>query len=158
MFCASCGSAVPPGLSYCNRCGADLRAKEQSVIKSSEASPDSLTWAIVAVTVVGLGAVIALMTIMKEVLHFNDGLIIGFSLLTFLSFLVVDAVFIWKFLRSMRDAKEAGDISQLKEATRREFRPAPAASLPEPVPSVIDHTTRTLEPVESSRQAGGREQ
>ena len=44
MYCSSCGAAVPAGLSYCNRCGADLRSKESSVAKRREASPDSLVW------------------------------------------------------------------------------------------------------------------
>lgn len=150
MYCSSCGSAVPPGLSYCNRCGADLRAKEQSVIKSSEASPDSLVWGMVAVTTVGLGSVIALMVIMEEVLHFNQGLIVAFALLTFFSFLIVDAVFIWKLLRSK--GRKTEDRTELPAAANRELGAAQAGTLPEAMPSITDHTTRTLEPVESKRR------
>jgi hypothetical protein len=153
MFCSSCGSAVPPGLSYCNRCGADLRDKEQDPAKSSGASQDSLVWALVAVTTVGLCAVVALMVIMKEVVHFDTSLILLFSLLTFMSFLIVDAVFIWKLLRTKRS--NADDIAQLQQSAIRELGPAQARTLAEPVPSVTDHTTRTLTPVEN-REAGSK--
>jgi len=49
MYCASCGMAVSPSLSYCNRCGAELNAKDRSSNKRSEASPESLVWALTSV-------------------------------------------------------------------------------------------------------------
>ena len=153
MYCSSCGSAAPPGLSYCNRCGADLRVKElspESPARRSGPSPDSLVWAIVGVTTIGLGAVIALMVITKEVLHFNDGLINGFSVATFLSFLLVDVLFAWLLLSSKRDQKRSNDLVQLKAEITRELSSAQPHSLPEPANSVTEHTTRTLEPVPRS--------
>ena len=146
MYCSSCGSAVPPGLSFCNRCGIDLRVKEESPAKRSGPAPDSLVWGIVAVTIIGLGSVIALMVIMKEVLHFNDGLINGFSAATFLSFVLVDVLFAWLLLSSKRGQAKA-DREELKAELARELAAAPPRSLPEPPQSVTDHTTRTLEPV-----------
>ena len=38
---------------------------------------ESLVWALASVTIVGIGAVIGLMARMKEVVHFNEGLIIA---------------------------------------------------------------------------------
>jgi uncharacterized OB-fold protein len=55
MYCSFCGTALTPGLSYCNRCGAELGANDRSVARPKEAPQESLVWAIVAVTVVGLG-------------------------------------------------------------------------------------------------------
>jgi hypothetical protein len=104
------------------------------------------------VTTVGLGAIIALMVIMKEVLHFPDGLINGFIAVTFLAFLLVDALFAWLLLRSARSHKESVDDIQLKGAIRAELSSAQTCGLSEPVSSVTDHTTRTLEPVEIRRQ------
>ena len=151
MYCSSCGSPVPAGLSYCNRCGADLRPKESNVAKRREASPDSLVWGIVGVTAVGLGAVITLM-MMKEVVHSNEGLINGFAAMTFLAFLLIDALFAWLLLRSKKSARDDVDIIQLKETIRAELQAAQTSGLVEPTSSVTDHTTRTLEPVESRRQ------
>ena len=152
MYCSSCGSAAPPGLSYCNRCGADLRSKVNEVPRRSGPSPDSLVWGIVSVTTVGLCAVIALMVIMKEVLQSPDGLINGFAAITFFSFLLVDALFAWLLLRSKKSRKENTEIIQLNEAIRAELNSALTSGLSEPLSSVTDHTTRTLEPVEIRRQ------
>jgi hypothetical protein len=80
MYCSFCGTALTAGLSYCNRCGAEL-GPDRSAARPKEAPQESLVWAIVAVTVVGLGGIIGLMAVMKEVLHFNDAPIIAFSLL-----------------------------------------------------------------------------
>ena len=151
MYCSSCGSATPPGLSYCNRCGADLRPKENEVPRRSGPSPDSLVWGIVAATTIGVGAVIALMK-MKGVDPSNDGLINGFAAITLLTFLLVDALFAWLLLRPKKSAQESTDIIQLKEAIRAELNSAQTSGLSEPVSSVTDHTTRTLEPVEIRRQ------
>jgi hypothetical protein len=150
MYCSSCGSAVPPGLSYCNRCGADLRVKEQTPVRRSGPSPDSLVWGIVGVTIVGLFLVIALMVFMKD-MHFNDGLISGFAVAAFLSFLLVDILFAWLLLSSKRDQKKSSDLAELKADFARELSAAQTHSLPEPVQSVTEHTTRTLEPVRSQR-------
>lgn len=152
MYCSSCGSATPPGLSYCNRCGADLRSKENEIPRRSGPSPDSLVWGIVSVTTVGLCAVIALMVIMKEVLHSPNGLINGFAAITFCSFLLVDALFAWLLLRSKKSRNENTDIAQVKEAIRAELGSAQTSGLSEPVSTVTDHTTRTLEPVGIRRQ------
>jgi len=148
MYCSSCGSAVPPGLSYCNRCGADLRAKEQSPAKRSGPSPDSLVWAIVAVTTIGLFLLIAMMVFMKD-LHFNDGLINGFAAATLLSVMLVDVLFAWLLLSSRRSQAKV-ILEELQAERTRELTVAQTHTLPEPAQSVTDHTTRTLEPVPRS--------
>ena len=151
MYCSSCGMAVSPSLSYCNRCGAELNAKDRNSNKRSEASPESLVWALTSVTIVGIAAVIGLMAVMSEVVHFNTGLIVAFSLLVFLAFLGVDSVIIWLLLRPSREAREAYFGTQQKELTTNELAESKARVLPEPSFSVTDHTTHTLEPAERKR-------
>jgi hypothetical protein len=104
-------------------------------------------WGIVAVTTVGLCAVVALMVIMKEVVHFNDGLINAFSAATFLSFLLVDALFAWLLLSSKRAQEKSFDAAELKAETTRELTAQQIQSLPEARQSVTEQTTRTLEAV-----------
>lgn len=147
MFCSSCGTTVTPGLSYCNRCGAELSAKSHNTSKLLEMPIESLVWAIVAVAAVGIGALLGLMALMKLELHFNDGLILGFSLLGLLPFLAAETVFIWLLIRSISGAKKAGDVSLAKGAATREIGMAQSRALPESAPSVTEHTTRTFEPV-----------
>jgi hypothetical protein len=153
MYCSSCGISVAPSLIYCNRCGAELNPKDRSVEKLSGASQESLVWALAAVTIVGIGSVMGLMAIMKQVVHFNEGLIIAFSLLVFLAFLGVDSVIIWLLLRPNRDARGAYLRTLQKELTTNELGESKARALPEPLLSVTDHTTHTLEPVGRNGQA-----
>jgi hypothetical protein len=153
MYCSSCGMAVKPGLSYCNHCGAELKPKQHSLTRLPETSLESLVWAIAAVTIVGLGVTIGLMAVMKEVLHFNDGLIIAFSLLSFLSFLGVDSAFIWVLLRLRLGAKEEEVGGTQEKITRRGLGREQARALAEPALSVTDQTTRTLEHADGGRKA-----
>ncbi len=147
MYCSSCGASVPPGLSYCNRCGSDLHRKENGVVKRSGPSADSLVAGIVFVTIFGLGAVITLIGVMSRVLHASDGLINGFVGVTFLLLLLVDALFAWLLVRSKKSPSETTDVVQLREAIRAELNAAQTSGFPQPAGSVTDHTTRTLEAV-----------
>ena len=154
MYCASCGVAVAQGLSYCNYCGAKLSgAKGESVTKPSELFPDSLIWAIVSIFVVGIGCMIGLMAMMKELLNANTVFILIAGLLIFLLMLAVEGVFISLLLRRNRSAQDVNDTERLKTPATKELDAAQARVLPEPVPSVTEHTTRKFEPVYSERNS-----
>jgi hypothetical protein len=149
MFCSFCGASVPPGLSYCNRCGADLRSKENETTKRSTPSPNILVAGIVVVSTVGLFAVILLMVVMSDVLR-SPGLINGFAVTAFFLLLLVDALFALLLLRSKKSPGETTNVAQLREAIRAELQAAQTSDFPEPAASVTDHTTRTLERVRRS--------
>ena len=117
-------------------------------MKLSETAPESLIWAIAAVTIVGLGVVIGMMAVMKEVLHFDTPLIIAFTLLSFFTFMAVDAVFIRVLLRSGIGAKEVFE----KNLSTKGLDEPNVRVLPEPRLSVTEHTTRTLDHAESDRK------
>jgi uncharacterized paraquat-inducible protein A len=152
MYCSSCGGVVTKGLTYCKHCGAKLNgAKGDGLTKSTELFPDSLVWAIVSIFVLGIGSSIALMAIMKK-LGFNEGMISGIVVMTFLLTLIVEATFIWLLISRGRGNKEARETERLREQTTRELDAAQARLLPEPVPSVTEHTTRTLEHSLSDRK------
>jgi predicted amidophosphoribosyltransferase len=145
MYCSSCGKVVAQGLSYCNHCGAKLGgAKGESVTKSPELFPDSLIWAIVSIFVVGLGCIIGLMAVMKDLLNFNTGIILTITLLSFLLMFAVEGVFIWMLLSRRREAKGVGEAKELDAAQAR--------ALPEPSSSITEHTTRKFEPIYSERK------
>jgi hypothetical protein len=152
MYCSSCGVAVTAGLSYCNYCGEKLsRAKSDSIIKSPEVKPETLVAAMVFTFVFGLGAITVLMGVMKAVLHLDLGLILFFTLLTFLIMLSLEGVIIRLLLRRQRGAEEAGDTVLLKGQATRELDAAQARVLPEPMPSVTEHTTRAFDPIYPER-------
>ncbi|SRR5713226_7674233 len=152
MYCSSCGVAVAQGLTYCNYCGEKLNgAKGLSVIKSSEVKPEMLVAAMVFVFVFGLAAITMLMGMMKAVLHLEAGQILAFALLSFLIMLLIEGVCLRLLFRRKRGTEEAGDAVQLKGQATKELDAAQARVLPEPVPSVTEHTTRAFEPVSHER-------
>jgi hypothetical protein len=99
-----------------------------------------------AVFVFGLGAIILLLMALKMVFPEPDniGLVIFFSLLSFLMLLGVESIFIWMLFRRKKNHREAA--KELDEVKTRQ--------LPGPLSSVTEHTTRSLETVESDRQTG----
>ena len=147
MYCSSCGVAVAQGLSFCNYCGAKLNGvKGDNVVKSSEVKPETLVGAMVFVFVFGLAAITVLMGVMKAVLGLNVGQILAFTLLSFLIMLSLEVVFIRLLLRRKHGAAEAGETALLKGQATRELDAPQVRMLPEPMPSVTEHTTRAFEP------------
>ena len=154
MYCSTCGSAVSPNLTYCNQCGARLSGAKGDERKSSEVKPETLVAAIATVFIFGLSAIIFLSMAMKMVFGAeNLGLIIFFTLISFLIMLGVESVFIWMLLGRKKGAKEADDTKRLKKQTAKELSEAKVGMLEEPAFSVTEHTTRTLEPVEGKHTA-----
>ncbi len=152
MYCSSCGAAVARGLSYRNHCGDKLSgAKGDGGAHPAELFPESLLWAIVSVFVVGLGIILGLMAVMKQVLNLNVGIILIATLLVFL--LAVESVFIWLLLIRQRGAKEVRGRKRLKEHATKELDDVEARGLPEPVRSVSEHATRTFEPIYGERKS-----
>ena len=155
MYCSSCGAAVVPGLSYCNHCGARLSGGKADVTaRQAELFPDSLIWAIVSVFVVGMGTTIGLMAMLKQLLDLGQGLIIAFGLLGFALMIAVESVFIYLLLSRRRtSAKEAIEDERTAGRATKELDAArEARTLPEPVPSVTEQTTRTFEPAYGERK------
>ena len=153
MYCSSCGVVVAQGLSYCNYCGAKLSGvKGDSIIKSPEVRPEALVWGMVAVLVFGLVATVFLIMAMKMV-GLDVGLILAFTILSFLIMLLVEGVFTWQFLRRKRGGEETGESALSKKQATKELVAAQARVLPEPVPSVTEHTTRAFEPIYRERES-----
>jgi hypothetical protein len=154
MYCPSCGASVAQCLSYCNYCGAKLSgAKGEHGSEAAAIKPELLVSAMVMVFVFGLVAITVLMGVMKAVLDLNVGQILAFTLLSFLIMLALEGVFIRLLLRRKRGPEAAGETVQLQGQATKELDAAQARELPEPVPSVTEHTTRTLEPVYNERTA-----
>jgi uncharacterized paraquat-inducible protein A len=129
-------------------------AKDDVASKAAELFPESLVWAIVSVFVVGLGTTIGLMAVMKDLLDFSKSLIVAFSLVCFLLMFAIEGVLIWLLLSRRRSSeKKAKDSGQLKGQTTKELDAAQARALPEPVPSITEHTTRAFEPIYRERKS-----
>lgn len=154
MYCSSCGAAVPQNLSYCNRCGAKVSgAGVDGVNKPGELSPDSLVMTMAGVFVLGLGAIAVLIGVLKAVAGLDLPFLLAVIMLSFAVMLVVEGVLIWLLVSGRRGVRGVGDAEPPKGQKTRELGEAQARALPEPVPSVTEHTTRAFEPIRSARQS-----
>ena len=153
MYCPTCGKEVNPILSYCNYCGARLSAKDENRSSALAASSfNLLVGASVAIPVVGLGIIISLMAVMKNGLGFRDDMIFVVVFMTFLLLIIAEIGTIWMMISRTKKPKvksatepaiifpkAANDIDvDVKGLNASRF---------EGIPSVTEHTTRTLDPI-----------
>ena len=153
MYCSSCGVAVAQGLSFCNYCGAKLGgAKADGVIRPTEVKPELLVSAMVGAFVLGLLAIAVLVGVLKAVAGFDLPILYAVTIFSFVLLLVVEGMLIGLLLKGKRGAGEAGHAEMPKGQTSGGLAEARARALPEPVPSVTEHTTRLFEPVYDERR------
>jgi len=141
MYCIACGTPLAPGLSYCNRCGASL--KERSETKNNSI-PAFLT-AITLIATVGLGIMLGgALTLKRDADMAHE--IVGFFMFFTFIIVVVTEVLLFRQLSRL-----TGNMEQRRVEAPAQFAPGPdVRSLPartpdEPIPSVTENTTRTLE-------------
>ena len=103
--------------------------------------------------VFGLIAITLLMGMMKQVLGLPVERVLGFAALPFLLMLIIEGVCLRLLLRRNRGTQTTGANALLKEQTTKQLDRAEERLLTEPMPSVTDHTTRTLESVYSERKS-----
>jgi membrane protein implicated in regulation of membrane protease activity len=107
--------------------------------------------AMVFLFVFGLVAITILAGVMKSGLGFNEGQILAFTLLSFLTMLGLEGVFIALLFRRPRHNDE-GEPVKLKDPATNQLDAARAPALPDAAPSVTEHTTRAFNPVYSDRK------
>ena len=149
MFCSTCGVAVGQGLSYCNYCGAKLDDERG---KSGELRPETLVFGMLATFVFGIVAITIFMGVMKNVLGMQVSELLPFAAVFFLLMLLLEGVFIGLLLQRTRSRKPSA-TARLPEKTTKELDAVPRHSLPEPVSSVTEQTTRAFEPIHSERKS-----
>jgi uncharacterized paraquat-inducible protein A len=153
MYCSSCGSAIPANLAYCNRCGAKTSgAKPENFYRQSSTFPESLVWATVSVFVGGMGVIIGLMAVMKNVVGFSPKFIFAVTALCFGLMVILEAVLIWMLFTARRDSLRMNELERVREHKTRELEEVPLRALPEPIGSVTEHTTRTFDPILLSKR------
>ena len=150
MYCSFCGVAVTKGLSYCNQCGSKLNANE-NLEKSPGVKPDLLIPAMVATFIFGIVVITALMGVMKVILGLPVDAILVLTSIPFLLMLVLEAIFIRLFLRRTREISAATDKLGGKQHETNELDASRAYALPQPKPSVTEHTTRAFDPIYQDR-------
>lgn len=141
MYCSTCATPLTPGLSYCNRCGANLKEREDP---KAEPVSGYLT-AITSIGLGGLGIMLGGAIAMKNGAEFPEALIGIFMLMTFFIVIVVETFLCVQLSRLTRHKGNLNSLAPQQPVMPAELRSAQPRSLAEPVPSVTENTTRTLE-------------
>ncbi len=142
MYCSACGTPLAPGLSYCNRCGMSL--KERSERKQTGAITAFLT-AITLIGTIGLGIMLFGAFALTNQAHLKEELVGVFMLFTFLIVAVTEILLVRQLSR-LTGANQAKAIDAAQPVGMpAEFRASQPRTLSEPIPSVTENTTRTLE-------------
>jgi len=138
MYCTNCATPLSPGLSYCNRCGANLREKEP--VSSNTGAISAFLTAITLIAAIGLGIMLAGSLVLRR----GAGLpfeLIGFFMLFVFSLTAVAEVMLIRQLSRLTGSSESRRALPVAQSPPYELHAAPG----EPVTSVTENTTRTLE-------------
>lgn len=146
MYCSTCATPLTSGLSYCNRCGANLKEHE-------EPKTDTITAFLTVIGIVGIAGLVLMLggaIALKNGAQFHEDLIGIFMLMTFLIVGLVEILLCWQLARVIGRKEKLPAATTAPPALTTELRgpadlrsPAPRA-LGEPLPSVTENTTRTL--------------
>ena len=142
MYCANCGTPLTQGLSYCNRCGANLKER-------TEVSTGAISAFLTAITLIGLGGLGVMFggaLVLRRGALLSQELIGVFMLFTFLITSMIEIMLV----------RNLSKLTSANEKDKKNYFPAPSAipqdlrltqgtPLGEPVSSVTENTTRTLE-------------
>ena len=156
MYCPNCTKEIAGGLSFCNHCGFRLKGARDDEVNSSEVKPGLLVSAMVGLFIFGLVAIAILIGVMKVIAGFDPSRVFAFTIFSFVLLLMIEGLLTWMLLRGRKVEKEVSSTNQLDEQGVKEMYAAPTRELSEstfqPVASVTDHTTRTLEHVPKNNQ------
>lgn len=140
MYCSNCGTPITQGLSYCNRCGSSLR--ERSEVKTGAIS--AFLTAITLIGICGLGIMFAGSLILRRGALLSQEMIGFFMLFTFLIVGMTEIMLI-RNLSKLTGTSEPKKNQLPTPPLQHDLRLPPAMPLGEPVGSVTENTTRTLE-------------
>lgn len=145
MFCPSCGVVLAQQMKYCNRCGSHVIAGDTEVIQIVEKRMDSEMEGLFWITVFSLGFMLGGMIVLNK-LHVREALIVAYLIFCAIGFLSYFSLGVWQ-IRRMSRMKEGESGNTLPPSNTNELPQLEARPSLEPVTSVTEHTTRTLEPV-----------
>jgi len=150
MYCPSCGTELTPELSYCNRCGANVKP----ISNQPGVPPAKLTgaaWAIsISVALVTLGGFGMIFGLVMALITRGRSLSAEGMVLIFFSSLIILAID-WLLVRQLSRVFNVPQLSseatQAKKPTLTEQAVWQIDAPRQPVSSVTEHTTRAFEPI-----------
>jgi hypothetical protein len=152
MYCSSCTKEVVAGLAYCNHCGHRLNGGKVDDA-TSEIRPELLVSAMVGLFILGLLAIGVLVGVMKRV-DLDVAFISTVTIFGLLLLLMIEGLLAWMLLKGKKVEKQVSVPNELNERSVKEMYAAPTRALSEPtlqpVSTVTEHTTRSLDHVPRS--------
>jgi hypothetical protein len=149
MYCQKCGGQLAAALSYCNHCGANLSTSKELIQAGTAGTAiDTLLWVLIGTTITLLGMALGALVLMKKG-EIDGALGMAFVVMTFAALVVSDGVLVWRLLHLNRGSKDTKAVPQLHDPGTDQIDASTVRVLQEPlepVSSVTDQTTRTLEP------------
>ena len=143
MFCSTCGTTITPGLSFCNRCGANLKERTETTVRTGAIIAFLIAIAVIGIG--GLGIMVGGALTLKRDAAVSEDVVGMFMFFTFFILALIE-FFLVRQLSKLISATETKRVSPPPPVTMpNELRPAQARGLPEAMPSVTENTTRTLE-------------
>jgi large-conductance mechanosensitive channel len=142
MYCPACANPITPGLSFCNRCGMNLKDRNES--KGVTPVAAFLT-AITLIGVIGLGIMLGGAMALTNEAKLGEPVVVLFMIMTFLIVAMTEFMLVRQLSRLV-DKKDAHQLHSEQRPTMmpNEIRHAEPRALHEPVSSVTENTTRTL--------------
>ena len=147
MYCLACGTESPPGLRFCNRCGASLKEH----VHSNPRLIRSFLLAVVIVGLSGLGIMLGGGLKLKTEGNMTQDIVAIFMMFTFLLTLIIE-IFLMRQLSKLLASPEKHTHQQSDRFGPTELRVPLTRTLPEPALSVTENTTRTLKYARSEQQ------
>ena len=141
MYCQSCGTPLTSGLSFCNRCGTSLKEREPA------RNAGVMSIMVIAMTLLGLGGLGILLggtVVLQEEAKLPPQLIGLFMLFCLLVILVTEFSLV-RNLSKLVSSPEKQKNLPATPSVPTELRLPQATPFGEPVSSVTENTTRTLE-------------
>ena len=142
MYCSACGSPITAGLSFCNRCGMSL--KERGSDSKSTFAIVALVIGMILVAVSAMGFLLGGPMVLRTEGKFESDFIVLFMLLTFVITAFTEIFLYRQLSRMTSQPKLSAATSVSLPAQTVEYYAQPRA-LAEPLPSVTENTTRTLQ-------------
>ena len=143
MYCVNCGNQLIQGLSYCNRCGSNLKEKERT--DSNTAIITAFLTAITVLGTVGLAVMLFGAIVLRRKANLDPQLIGVFMMFTFLIIGVTEFMLARSLSKLLSSRENKGQGYAFPPPVTNELRIPQHSTLGEPVPSVTENTTRTLE-------------
>lgn len=141
MYCSACGTPLAAGLSYCNRCGMSLK-------RQSESTPTVVSAYLTSITLMGVGGLGLMLggaIALKSGAEFGEEIVGIFMLMCFFIVSLVELFLCRQLSRVSRAERQTQLAPPTTAAPAIDYRSPTPRALAEPLSSVTENTTRTLE-------------